>query len=218
MLALLGGDRQAWSLDAIRVDFPTLPGYVLFGALLVLLYLWMGGLSRLLFGEESAFLSQEGVGARGLRALSQGILAGTIGGLLFSLVMLQIGFLPDVAGLVGMSSASSGFFVHLFIANLIGISYGLFFHRQSYDLGSALAWGISYGVLWWILGSLTLMPVLLGSIPQWSAAFAAQSFAALIGHLVYGAAVGIAVFLVEARYRPWWVSRSAAEEIQIGPS
>jgi hypothetical protein len=59
------------------------------------------------------------------------------------------------------------------------------------------------------------MPVLLGSPPQWTATFAAESFAALVGHLVYGAAVGIVVFLLEARYRPWWVSRSAAEEYQI---
>jgi uncharacterized membrane protein YagU involved in acid resistance len=215
LIPLLGGDMQAWSLDAIRADFPTLPGYVLFGTLLVLLYLWIRGLSRLLFGTESTFHNQEGVGAQGLRALGRGILAGSIGGLLFSLVMLQIGFLPTVASLVGMNSASAGFFVHLIIANLIGMSYGLFFHRQTYDLGSALAWGTSFGVLWWILGPLTLMPVLLGSPPQWSAAFAAESFAALIGHLVYGAAVGIIVFLLEARYRPWWVSRSKAEENQI---
>jgi uncharacterized membrane protein YagU involved in acid resistance len=215
LISLLGGDRQAWSLDAIRADFPTLPGYVLFGTLLVLLYLWIRGLSRLLFGDESAFHRQEGVGAQGLRALGRGILAGSIGGLLFSLVMLQIGFLPVVASLAGMNSASTGFIVHFIVANLIGMSYGLFFHRQSYDLGSALAWGLSYGVLWWILGPLTLMPVLLGSSPQWSAAFAAESFASLIGHLIYGAAVGIVVFLLEARYRPWWVSRSTAEEYQI---
>jgi len=215
LISLFGGDRQAWSLDAIRADFVTLPGYVLFGTLLVLLYLWIRGLLRLLFGTERTFHNQEGVGTQGLRALGRGILAGSIGGLLFSLVMLQIGFLPVVASLVGMNSTSSGFIVNLIIANLIGMSYGLFFYRQSYDLGSALAWGMSYGVLWWILGSLTLMPVLLGSPPQWSAAFAVESFAALIGHLVYGAAVGIIVFLLEARYRPWWVSRGAAEEYQI---
>jgi len=216
LISLLGGDRQAWSLDAIRADFPTLPGYLLFGALLVLLYLWIRGFSRLLFGDDSAFHSREGIGTQGLRALGRGILAGSIGGLLFSLIMLKIGFLQVVASIVGMNSASTGFIVHFIIANLIGISYGLFFHRQSYDLGSALAWGVSYGVLWWILGPLTLMPVLLGGSPQWTAAFAAESFAALIGHLVYGGAVGIIVFLLEARYRPWWVSRSKAEEYRIG--
>jgi uncharacterized membrane protein YagU involved in acid resistance len=215
LIPLLSGDRQAWSLDTIRADFPTLPGYVLFGALLVLLYLWIRSLSRLLFGTESAFHNQEGAGAQGLRALGRGIVAGSIGGLLFSLVMLQIGFLPAVASLVGMDSASAGFIVHFIIANLIGMSYGLFFYRQSYDLGSALAWGMSFGVFWWILGPLTLMPVLLGGAPQWSAAFAVDSFAALIGHLVYGAAVGIIVFLLEARYRPWWISRNTAEENRI---
>ena len=64
LIPLLGGDRQAWSLDAIRADFPTLPGYVLFGTLLVLLYLWIRGLSRLLFSTESTSYNQEGVGAQ----------------------------------------------------------------------------------------------------------------------------------------------------------
>ena len=95
------------------------------------------------------------------------------------------------------------------------MSYALLFNRQSFDLGSGLAWGVSYGAIWWLLGPLTLMPLFLGSSPQWTAAFAAESFAALIGHLAYGAAVGITVYYLEARFRPWWVSRSTAEAERI---
>ena len=40
----------------------------------------------------------------------------------------------------------------LVISDLIGISYGLLFQRQSYDIGSALGWGVSYGFFWWIFG------------------------------------------------------------------
>lgn len=215
LMPILVGDPLGWSLAEVRADFATLPGYILFGAILVFLYLLFHRLERLLFADDFGRPIQEGAGAQGLRALGRGALAGTVGGLLFTLVMVQIGFLPSVASLIGSTSAVAGLVVHLVIAVLIGMSYGLFFYRQSYDAGSALAWGVSYGVVWWILGPLTLMPVLLGGSPQWSAAFAADSFASLVGHLVYGAGVGLVIYWLEARYRPWWVSRTASERVRI---
>ena len=84
---------------------------------------------------------EEGVGTQGLRILGRSLLGGLIGGILFSLVMLQIGFLDNVAGLIGSSSPVAGFFVHLIIASIIGISYGLLFHRQAFDVASAIGWG-----------------------------------------------------------------------------
>lgn len=167
LMPLLSGDGLDWSLAAAQVDFATLPAYFLFGAALALFYQWLHGLMRLLFVDDIGSLDQEGVGTQGLRALGRGAVAGLIGGLLFTFVMLQIGFLPSVARLVGSASVTTGFIVHLVIANLIGMSYGLLFRRQSYDVGSALGWGVSYGFFWWILGPLTLMPFLQGSTPQW---------------------------------------------------
>lgn len=71
------------------------------------------------------------------------------------------------------------------------------------------------GFLWWILGPLTLMPVFLGGTPQWTAAEAALAFPALIGHLGYGAGLGLTFYLLEARDRPWWLSRSESEAERI---
>lgn len=68
--------------------------------------------------------------------------------------MLQIGFLPVFARLIGSTSAVTGLIVQLVVADLIGASYGLLFRRQSYDIGSALGWGVSYGFFWWVLGPL----------------------------------------------------------------
>jgi len=143
------------------------------------------------------------------------VLAGLVGGLLFSLVMLQIGFLPSVASLVGATSAAAGFLVHLVIAVLVGTSYGVLFQRQSYDVGSAMGWGLSYGFFWSILGPLTLMPIFLGGTPQWSAAAVAATFPNLIGHLAYGAGLGVIFYLLEARYSPWWIARRRAEAARV---
>ncbi len=215
LIPLLNGDGLAWSLAATRTDFPSLPGFLLFGAAVALLYQWFHRLVEFLLAEDVGRYHHEGAGTQGLRALGQGAAAGLVGGLLFTVVMVQIGFLPTVARLVGAVSPLAGFIVHLAIAALIGMSYGLLFRRQSYDLGSAVGWGVSYGFVWWVLGPLTLLPALLGSTPQWSVAAAAEAFPAVVGHLAYGAGLSVVFYRLEAAGRPWWVSRSQAEAARI---
>jgi uncharacterized membrane protein YagU involved in acid resistance len=215
LFPLLNGDGLTWTLESTQGDFVTFPGYLLFGATTVLFYQWLHRLSQILFSDHLGHANQESVGTEGLRALGRGLVAGLIGGMLFTIVMVQIGFLPTVASLVGSTSPSTGFIIHLLIANLIGMSYGLLFRRQSYDIGSALGWGISYGFVWWLLGPLTLLPVLLGGPPQWTLAAATAAFPALVGHLAYGAGLGGTFYLLEARDRPWWVSRTQAEATRL---
>jgi len=205
LLPLLDSGHLAWSLAAAQSSFALLPGFLLFGAATALLYHGFDRLTRLLFADITLHDDQEGVGTQGLRVLGRGIVAGTIGGLLFTVVMVQLGFLPTVASLIGSTSPLTGFIVHLVISDLIGISYGLLFQRQSYDVGSALGWGVSYGFFWWILGPLTLMPILLGAPPQWTVEAAAGALGSLIGHLLYGAGLGITFYLLEAHHNPWWI-------------
>lgn len=215
LLPLVESGRLAWSLDAARKGFATLPGYLLFGAVMAVAYQWLDTLVRVLFSDAPGRHDDEGVGTRNLRAAGRGALAGLVGGLLFTVVMLQIGFLPTVANLIGSASALTGFFVHLTIAILIGVSYGLLFRRQTYDVGSALGWGASYGFFWWILGSLTLMPYLLGATPIWTVDVAVVAFPALVGHLAYGTGLALVYFWLEARYSPWWISHTQAEAARV---
>ncbi len=215
LLPLLTGQAMGWSHEHVRTEFPTLSGFILFGSALALLYRWFEGLVRLLLAEDVHTHDLEGPGVQFIRALGRGAASGLVGGAVFTLVMLQIGFLPQVASLVDSASPRSGLLVHFAIAVLIGMSYGVLFRRQSFDLSSALGWGMAYGFLWWILGALTLMPVFLGSGPQWAASTAAETFPALVGHLGYGASLGVAFFLLEARDRPWWLSRSQSEAERI---
>jgi hypothetical protein len=202
-------------LSAARRGFATLPGYLLFGAAVALFYQWLDSLVRVLFSDDVGRYEDEGVGTQGARAVGRGALGGLVGGLLFTLVMVRIGFLSSVASLIGSASALTGFVVHMVIADIIGASYGLLYRRQSYDIGSALGWGVSYGFFWWILGPLTLMPILLGSSPRWAVEVAAGTFPSLVGHLGYGAAVGIVYYLMEARYSPWWISHTEAEAARV---
>jgi uncharacterized membrane protein YagU involved in acid resistance len=215
LLPLFDSGHLAWSLAAAQSSFALLPGFILFGAAMALFYHGFNVLTRLLFADITLHDDQEGVGTQGLRVLGRGIVAGTIGGLLFTVVMVQLGFLPTVASLIGSTSPLAGFIVHLIISDLIGISYGLLFQRQSYDVGSALGWGVSYGFFWWVLGPLTLMPMLLGAPPQWTVEAAAGALGSLIGHLVYGAGLGITFYLLEARHNPWWIPVRQVQAMRI---
>lgn len=210
VLPVVRGDGLAWSVPEVRAAFPAFVGSLLFGLAIGLLHHWLTRLNPILFSDEDPPLAADG-GSWGLRVIIRGAVAGFVGGLVFTIVMLEIGFLPIVASLVGSDSELVGLGVHLLIAVIIGASYGLLFRRQAFDAAAAVGWGVSYGFAWWVLGSLTLAPVILGASPAWSVEAAASAFPGLVGHLAYGAAVGLSFYLLESRYTPWWVARTERE-------
>jgi hypothetical protein len=215
VLPLLTGQGVGWSLEHVRTEFPTLPGFILFGSILSVLHQGLYRSGQLLLSEDIASPHFEGPGIHVIRALGRGAVAGLVGGGLFTLIMFQVGYLPTVANLIGSSSTRAGLLVHFLIAIAIGMTYGLFFRRQSFHLTSAVGWGLTYGFIWWILGSQTLMPVLLGGDPQWDVSAASAAFPALVGHFAYGLGLGLVFHILEARDRPWWRSRSESEAQRI---
>ena len=214
LMPLFAGYGLHWDIELARLAFNGLPGFILFGALLALFYQWIGQLGHTLLGPATQSL-QEGSGTVGVRGVLRGTFAGLVGGVIFTFFMKKMGMLTVIAHMAGGTSESYGLMIHLIIAIIIGISYSLMFRRQSVDLGSAMGWGLSYGFFWWVLGGITLMPFLLGGAPQWGAAQSAAAFPSLIGHLAYGAALGITAFLIERRHNPWWVTKDAALEQRI---
>ncbi|MFE5814024.1 hypothetical protein ACFQ6S_11540 [Streptomyces sp. NPDC056479] len=207
---LLAGRGLEWTPAAVRTAVASLPGDVLLGAGTALLTGWLGGLSRAVFSDDIRH-SLEGRLAGG-RVISvwHGVVAGLAGGLIFTGVMVAVGYLPVVAALVGSESAAVGLVIHLLISQLVGVTYAVFFRRRSFDAASGIGWGVSYGFLWWVLGNLTLLPVLLGAEPRWSAAALAVSFPSLVGHLAYGAVLGLVYQRLEERVGPWHLTRSEA--------
>lgn len=215
LLPVWTGAGLNWSVEAARATFSAFVGSLLFGALLAVIYQWLDGATRLLFSDMVGSEETEGAGTESLRAVGRGALAGLIGGFIFTAMMTRVGFLQVAAGLAGSTSVITGLLVQLVIAEFIGVSYGLLFRRQSFDVGSALGWGIAYGFFWWVLGPLTLLPVLQGVSARWTVEVAAGLFGSLIAHLAYGAGLGIVFHLLEARHNPWWIPRSQVEADRV---
>jgi len=118
--------------------------------------------------------------------------------------MVATGVLPRVANLVGGSSPALGFVVHMGISTLIGMSYGLLFRYEAPDIGSSVAWGMLYGLVWWFVGHLTLFPILLGGPFIWTPEAADIGLPSLVGHLIYGGALAL-VFVLLERPRIGWL-------------
>lgn len=132
-----------------------------------------------------------------------GALAGLVGGLAFGALMAMMNVLPMVAMLAGSESALVGFGIHMLISAVIGATYGgvvsLLSLAPAYAFGPGVGIGVAYGFVWWILGPLLIMPMMLGMGPQFESALNQMNLMSLVGHLIYGALVGGAFATIGSR-------------------
>lgn len=123
--------------------------------------------------------------------LKAGVLGGLAGGLVFGVMMAMMDMLPMIASLVGSESAAVGFVVHLLISALFGLGFALVLGKsvRSYATGAGV--GALYGLAWWVLGPLLLMPLMMGMGPQFANALSTQNLMSLLGHLIFGVVLGL---------------------------
>ena len=132
-----------------------------------------------------------------------GVVAGLIAGVVFGIMMqMMTAPTPDggripmmgmVAMVVGSTSLAVGWIYHLFNSVVIGAIFGWLLGDRTHSYGAGLGWGALYGVIWWILGGLILMPLFLGMAPfapLMMAPMLPVAMGSLIGHLIYGLILG----------------------------
>jgi hypothetical protein len=104
----------------------------------------------------------------------------------------------------------------LLVSILLGMSYGLLFRNEAPNLGLGVAWGWLFGMIWWYLGPMTLLPLLLTGGFDWSTRAASALLPSLMGHMIYGATTALTFLLLEGRYTRWLLfdRRAAARELR----
>jgi hypothetical protein len=131
------------------------------------------------------------------------IVGGLAGGIVFGMMMQMMmaptpdgGQMPMIAmvgQIVGSPTIGVGWAYHLFNSAVIGAIFGWLAGERVHSYGSAIGWGSAYGFGWWILGSLVLMPVLLGMspfAPLMMPPMRMVALGSLVGHLIYGVILG----------------------------
>ncbi|MBV8514360.1 MAG: hypothetical protein JO260_03580, partial [Acidobacteria bacterium] len=127
------------------------------------------------------------------RAVVAGGFAGIVGGAIFSSWVASGDYYPLLAGFGRLNLSHFNLvLLHFAVAVLVGISFGFLFQRDVKGPGSCMGWGLCYGILWWFLAHLTLLPWLAQGKFDWSAGHAASVFGSLVGHILYGLIVGVA--------------------------
>ncbi|MGH3737800.1 MAG: hypothetical protein ACRDT6_19640 [Micromonosporaceae bacterium] len=128
--------------------------------------------------------------------LVAGVVGGLAGGIVFGILMQMMGMIPMVAMLVGSEAVAVGWLVHLFNSALFGAIYALLFGTWADKLAQGAGIGMAYGVVWWVLGALLIMPAWLG-MPVFM--FNTTAWQSLMGHLLYGLLLGVVYALVRPR-------------------
>lgn len=200
----LSGAGVDWSADQGNALFGSLVGHIIYGLILGVIYAaidraWL----KLFIQSDPLNREPEGPGVNVLRSLSWGALAGLAGGVAAGPVLLATGVLPKLAGFGNGFPGLKGFVIHLTVSALIGMMYGLLFRNEGSSLSVGVPWGCVFGLIWWYVGPMTLVPLLLTGVADWSANAASALLPSIIGHLLYGAATATVFLLLEHRYERW---------------
>jgi hypothetical protein len=212
---VLSGQPLDWSADQGTAIFGSLVGYIIYGFILGTVYAFLDRVwVRLFIQSDPLNRVREGPGFHFLRSIEWGGLAGLVGGLVSIPVMNATGILPKIAGLDTSFGGIRGPIIHLVVSAGIGMSYGFLFRDEAPSIGLGVPWGFLFGVIWWYVGPLTLLPLILTGVYDWRASAAVALFPSLIGHLIYGGTTAFIFLLLERRYKRWLLldPRLAARE------
>jgi hypothetical protein len=204
LFPMLNGNPIDWSAAQGTALFGPLVGHIIYGLILGVIYAAMDRVwLKLFFQSDPLNREAEGPGVHALRSLGWGAAAGLAGGIVVAPLLFLRGANSTVAALGLSVMGVKAVVIHLVVAALIGITYGLLFRNEGASFGVGVPWGWLFGLIWWYIGPLTLLPLVLTGECDWRSSAAAALLPSLMGHLIYGVATAIVFVILERRYARW---------------
>ena len=125
-----------------------------------------------------------------------GAMGGLVAGVVFGMMMNMLNMIGSIAMLVGSKSNAVGWAVHLLISMGTGIAFSLVLEKRLNSYLAGIGYGIAYGMFWWVLGGLILMPAKL-NMPLFH--FDTMAWQSLMGHVVFGMVLGALTVAIPSR-------------------
>lgn len=123
------------------------------------------------------------------KTLYAGLLAGLVAGLVSGIMLQLMWVLTPLSLLLSLPpNPSTGWIPHLAISLVFGVLFGFLASWLRLERRGAVAGGIITGVLAWIAGPLTLVPLWIGLPPQYT--LASRWLKVLAAYLAYGLVLG----------------------------
>jgi uncharacterized membrane protein YagU involved in acid resistance len=168
LLPLALGQSPAWDVAGAQRAFPSLVGHLLFGTGTALAFVVLHGP-----GDSGRARNPAGAGT-----LLRGLLAGGVSAAALGAVLGNRA--PALAAGVAL-----------------GLAQALLSPRSDQGIGAAVVRGQGYGFVAWVVGELTVLPLLAHEGLRWSLVEARASFPGLPGWLLLGALVAVARTLLD---------------------
>ena len=201
---LINGQAVTWSVAEGQQAMSSFVAHGLYGVLLGLIYSVFDHIWIIMFYEsDPLYMSVRGPGYKNIQSLKWGSISAIPGGIIYTVFVWQVGLSGYISGIIGMDSAVAGVFVTMFFAVVIGMIYGVLFRYESPNLGTAVVWGFIYGVIWWYVGVLTLLPLIVQGSPLWDQATIDHGIPLLIAQMAYGSITAGVFYIFEYREKAW---------------
>ncbi|MGA2016809.1 MAG: hypothetical protein ABSH26_07610 [Opitutaceae bacterium] len=151
------------------------------------------------------------------RATIAGGAAGVAAALIFSRWMYVGNFYPLTSGFGELSTHAGSVLLHFSVACMIGCTFGMLFQADVRNAGSAMGWGMAYGMFWWFLGQIVLFPIAAGRNADWSHVRASRLFGPMVGHILFGLILGIVYSVTDATWKRLFVDADPLNRKRQGP-
>ena len=125
-----------------------------------------------------------------------GAMGGLVAGVIFGMMMNMLNMIGSIAMLVGSKSNAVGWTVHLLISMVVGVAFSLLLEKKLKNYSAGIGYGMAYGMFWWVLGGLILMPAKL-HMPLFQ--FDKMAWESLMGHVVFGMVLGALTVAIPSR-------------------